>query len=102
MRYTSEPAYLVTAALDGAIEQCREVAAALSNLIEPTRAEPGCRFHQPTVDISDPGVFLLLEIYDDEDAYKAHGESEHFKRHALEESLPLLESRECSFYETLD
>jgi quinol monooxygenase YgiN len=36
----------------------------------------------------------------DEDAYKAHGESEHFKELRFGTATPLLESRE--FYVTLD
>ncbi len=76
------------------------VAAAIEALVEPSRAEPGSLLYQPQRDPEDPRVFLLYEQYVDEAAYKAHGESEHFRRHALEDGIPRLESRERSFYET--
>jgi quinol monooxygenase YgiN len=47
-------------------------------------------------------VFFFYEIYDDEDAYEGHGESEHFRRDGLGEAIPLLESRERRFYVTVD
>ena len=53
-------------------------------------------------DAEDPRVFLLYEEYADEAAYRAHGESDHFRRLALEGAIPLLEGRERSFYESLD
>jgi (4S)-4-hydroxy-5-phosphonooxypentane-2,3-dione isomerase len=76
------------------------VAAAIDELIEPSRAEPGNLAYLPHHDPDDPRVFLLYEQYTDEAAYKAHGESEHFKRHALENAIPRLQERERSFYET--
>lgn len=47
-------------------------------------------------------VFLLVEEYEDEDAYQAHAASEHFRRYALEEGIPLLESRERSYFAPID
>ena len=44
----------------------------------------------------------IVTDYDDEDAYKAHGESEHFQTYGFGEAIPLLENRERVFYETLD
>lgn len=76
------------------------VRAAIEKLVEPSRAEAGCRFYQPTVDPGNPHVFVLVEIYDDEAAYRAHGESEHFQRHGVGDGIPRLESRERAFYET--
>jgi quinol monooxygenase YgiN len=76
------------------------VAAAIDALIEPSRAEPGNLMYEAHRDPSDPRVFLLYEQYADEDGYRAHGESGHFKRHGREDALPRLEARERSFYET--
>ena len=42
---------------------------------------------------------LLIAI---QDAYKAHGESEHFQRYGFGEAIPLLENRERWFYLTID
>ena len=45
-------------------------------------------------------LFHMYKKIADEDAYKQHGESEHFQRHGVA-SFPLLESRERAFYETV-
>jgi quinol monooxygenase YgiN len=78
-----------------------QVKRSLEQLIEPSRAEPGNRYYQPTQDPDNPRVFLLFELYDDEAAYRAHGESEHFQRLGVQTAIPLLESREREFYETV-
>lgn len=95
-------AYVVTAkwtAREGEEEQVRE---AIRRMIEPSRAEPGCLFYQPNRDPENPRSFFFYELYADEDAYRAHGESEHFQEHAVGGAIPLLESRERIFYETLE
>ena len=74
---------------------------AIDQLTPPSRQEPGNRFYQAYQDPAEPLVFRLFEIYDDEDAYAAHGASEHFKRFALEQAIPVLADRERAFYETI-
>jgi autoinducer 2-degrading protein len=74
------------------------VAAAIQEMIEPSRAEPGCLQYRPNRGVSDGRVFLLYEEYVDEAAYRAHTESDHFARHALGEGIPLLELRDREFY----
>lgn len=94
-------AYVVTAkwtAKEGSQDQVRE---AILKLIEPSRAEPGNLYYQPNQDPDDPRVFFFYEQYADEDAYKAHGTSEHFTEHGHDTAIPLLEGRERKFYETL-
>ena len=76
------------------------VAAAIDALIEPSRAEPGNLVYEAHRDPADPRVFMLYEQYADEAGYRAHGESEHFKRHGHGDAIPRLEARERSFYET--
>jgi quinol monooxygenase YgiN len=71
-------------------------------LAAATREEPGCRAYRPTRSVDDPRVFLIYEEYDDESALAAHTASAHFRRYVLEEGIPLLESRERSFFRTLD
>jgi quinol monooxygenase YgiN len=93
-------AYVVLAKWIARPGEEKAVAAAIDALIEPSRAEPGMLVYQPHRDPQDPRVFLLYEQYVDEAAYRAHGESEHFKRHGHEDALPRLEARERSFYET--
>ena len=41
--------------------------------------EPGCRQFDVTQDPVDDASVFLYEIYDDEDAFKAHVASSHFK-----------------------
>jgi quinol monooxygenase YgiN len=78
------------------------VAEAISRLTEPSRAEPGCIVYRPHRELEDPRVFLLYEEYSDRAAYDAHAASEHFRRHAIEGGIPLLETRERSFYEPME
>jgi quinol monooxygenase YgiN len=78
------------------------VAAAIGELIEPSRAEPGCLQYRAHQGRSDSRVFLLYEEYVDEAAYGAHAETDHFRRHALGEGIPPLESRVREFYTALD
>jgi quinol monooxygenase YgiN len=95
-------AYVVIARWTAAAGNEDGVEQALRKLTGPSRAEPGCRAYRPLRDVSDPRVFVIYEEYDDEAAYEAHAASEHFRRHALEEGIPLLESRERSYYFTVD
>jgi quinol monooxygenase YgiN len=46
-------------------------------------------------------LFVLFEVYDNEEAYRAHTESDHFRRLAIETAIPLLESREREFFDTV-
>ncbi len=78
------------------------VLAALEQLSPLSRQEPGCRFYQAYRDPAEPRVFHIFEIYDDEDAVAAHGASEHFATYALGQAIPVLETRERAFYETID
>ena len=95
-------AYVVVAEWTAQEGREARVRAALEALTGPSRAEPGCLYYQPTQDLANPRAFLVFEIYEDEDAYKAHGASEHFERYGLGEAIPLLERRERGFYETID
>jgi len=43
-----------------------------------TGKEPGCRQFDVHQERTDPTLFLLVECYDDEDAFEAHRTSEHY------------------------
>ena len=73
----------------------------LHRLTGPTRAEPGCRFHQAYRDAGQPLVFHLFGIYDDEEAYRAHGESEHFQLFGLNQAILVLAKHEWAAYRTI-
>jgi quinol monooxygenase YgiN len=74
---------------------------AIEKLTPPSRAEPGNQFYQAYRDPAVPDVFHLFEIYDDEDAYAAHGASEHFATYGHGQAIPVLAKRERAFYETI-
>jgi quinol monooxygenase YgiN len=94
-------AYVVAAhwhAKDGSEDRVAEIIEELTPL---SRAEPGVRYYQAQRAPDDPRHFFLYEIYDDEAAYQAHMESEHFTRLAKGEAIPnLLAAREREFFET--
>jgi len=94
-------AYVVSAIWTAQPGQEDLVRDAIEKLTPPSREEPGNRFYQAYQDPSEPSVFRLFEIYDDEEAYAAHGASVHFKEFALEQAIPVLADRERAFFETI-
>ena len=78
------------------------LAAIIDELMEPSRAEPGCRFYQPHRSPDDPRLFFLYEQYADEAGYEAHMATPHFEEHIKGDVIPRLESRERAFYITID
>lgn len=75
---------------------------ALEKLSPASRDEPGNLYYQAYQNADEPSVFRIFEVYVDEDAFKSHGTYPHFERWALGQAIPVLESRERDFYETLD
>ncbi|MFQ5789184.1 MAG: putative quinol monooxygenase [Acidobacteriota bacterium] len=63
----------------------------LTQLIEPTRAEPGCVRYELYQGEESPGEFLFVEEYKDEAAFDAHLASPHVRK-ALAGTASLLES----------
>ena len=76
----------------------------LRTISAESEKEPAC--HEFTVyrSKSDPRHYMLYERYDDEAAFQAHRESEHFKRYVIDDVLAneRLEQRFAKFYESLD
>jgi quinol monooxygenase YgiN len=93
-------AYVLTAKWTAREDEVAAVEAVLRKLIAATRAEPGNLVYQCHRDPSDPRVFLIYEMYEDEDAFKAHASSAHFDEFAVRDGIPRLESRERHFYVT--
>ena len=94
--------YVVQATWTATEESADAVRAALAELGPLSRQEPGCRLWIAHQEPDRPLVFELFEVYDDEAAYEAHGASEHFRAWGTDRALPLLESRERSFLETIE
>ena len=53
----------------------------LEGLIGPSRSEPGNLRYDLWADPSEPGIFVLDELYVDEDAAAAHQASPHFQHY---------------------
>jgi quinol monooxygenase YgiN len=74
----------------------------IPELAGASRAEPGCELYIPCRDPEDARSYLFFEQYRDRAAFEEHGASEHFQRLAAGELVGLMESRERSFYETVE
>lgn len=82
--------------------QAPAVAAALLAMIEPSRAEHGCMYYQPSRSTDDDHVFHMVEVFTNEEAFTAHCATEHVRVHVVESALPRLLERTFSVSETLD
>ncbi len=51
----------------------------ISDLAEQSRAEEGVIDYRPAVDIDDPNTVRFFERYEDEAAFDAHVETDHFQ-----------------------
>ncbi len=51
----------------------------METVVQASRKEPGCIAYSYGFDLLEPDIIRVFEIYKDDDALKAHGESEHFK-----------------------
>ena len=94
-------AYVVSATWTAQPGKENIVRDAIEKLTPPSRQEPGNRFYQAFQDPAEPLVFRLFEVYDDEEAYAAHGASEHFAEYGHGLAIPALANRERAFYETI-
>lgn len=56
-----------------------KVAALLEQLVAPTMAERGVRLFLPYQSPDTPELFFIFELYEDEDAWNDHQQTEHFK-----------------------
>ncbi|MFD6418761.1 putative quinol monooxygenase [Streptomyces sp. NPDC060194] len=73
------------------------ILAALPDLVDSSRAEPGCLGYQvlPGPDSAD-GDIVLIERYADRDAFEAHRTSAHFRRIVQGDIAPYLLDREVT------
>lgn len=56
-----------------------EVRSCLSDLIEPTRKEPGCISYELLQNKSDPSDFTFVEEWESDDAVDAHLKTDHLQ-----------------------
>lgn len=76
-----------------------EVEQSIRGLVAPTLAEKGCLSYTAHRVPDDQRMFVLIEQYVDEAAYREHTGSDHFRVFATERGIPLLERRERMFCE---
>lgn len=60
--------------------------AVVQELAVASRAEEGVVDYRVGTDVEDPSVLRFIEQYEDEDAFAAHAETEHFQ--TFEETIP--------------
>ena len=53
---------------------------AMEEAVKASRQEPGCFGYTFGFDLLEPDIIRVFEVYRDDEALKAHGASEHFKR----------------------
>jgi quinol monooxygenase YgiN len=76
--------------------------AVIRELAAESRQEPGNEAYVPCVDPDDSRSILFYEQYTDQDAFEAHGATDHFQRLAVGKLWDLLDGpRERTFYETI-
>jgi quinol monooxygenase YgiN len=51
----------------------------MEKVVQASRKEPGCLAYSYGFDLLEPDIIRVFEVYRDDAALKAHGESEHFK-----------------------
>lgn len=61
-----------------------------------TRTEPGNVFFLSHRDLNDPRIYFFYEQFVDKAAHAAHCETEHFKRLADAQMMPILEAFEMA------
>jgi quinol monooxygenase YgiN len=58
----------------------------IENLVEQSQAEDGMIDYRATTDVNDPNVVRFFEQYEDEAAFEAHTQTDHFQE--FEDALP--------------
>ena len=74
----------------------------LRKMVPISRAEPACRFYAVNQSPENPRKLLLYEQYVDKSGYEAHMATDAFKENILGKVVPMLESRERDFFETVE
>jgi (4S)-4-hydroxy-5-phosphonooxypentane-2,3-dione isomerase len=78
----STPTYVNAVDLDIVPAEMEKYLEAIKENGAASVKEPGCRQFDILVQASDPNHVFLYEVYENEAAYKAHRETEHFKKYA--------------------
>lgn len=76
---------------EGKMDEVLRLLARMKDLVKAK--EPGCVLYQVSKSQSDENILLLYEVYEDQLALDAHGNTEHFEGIVKKEVVPRLESR---------
>jgi quinol monooxygenase YgiN len=95
-------AYVVAAIWTAKEGQEETILDVIKKMTPLSRHEPGCVYYQAQRSPENPRVFFLYEQYSNEAGYEAHMATPHFERYVKGDAIPNLESRERTFYETID
>jgi quinol monooxygenase YgiN len=85
--------FVVAITIEAKEGQGDAVGAILEGLVAPTLAEPGVKLFLPYRSPTNPLLFFLFELYLNEDGWRAHQETAHFKA-SIQGLLPRAARRE--------
>jgi quinol monooxygenase YgiN len=85
--------YVIVATYIAKTEAAEEVAGRLRTMAAKTNEEPGCRSYEVYRSREDAAVFVLVEVYEDEEAFKTHAAADYFQENIVGAVWPLLENR---------
>jgi quinol monooxygenase YgiN len=91
----------VTAVWEARAGEADAVADILARFAPKARQEAGIKLFLVHRAVENPAQFLFYELFDDEAAFAAHQQTEHFKSMILGEGLPRLTKRERAQYAVL-
>jgi quinol monooxygenase YgiN len=91
----------VTAIWDAREGEADTVADILARFAPKAREEPGVKLFLVHRGTANPTQFLFYELFDDEAAFAAHQQTEHFRSLILGEGVPRLVKRERTQYAML-
>ena len=85
--------FVVAIRIEAKEGEADRVAALLADLTVPSNAEAGMKIFLPYRSPTNSNLFFVYELYEDEAAWAAHQQTEHFMR-AVPELLTLVSKRE--------
>jgi len=85
---------VVTAAWEAKPGEVDTLVGIIRKFLPQAQAEPGVLAFQIQQSLEDPAKFFFYEVFKDEAAFAAHGQSPHFKTLILEQAVPRLAKRE--------
>jgi quinol monooxygenase YgiN len=91
----------VTATWEAREGEADVVADILARFAPKARQEPGVKLFLVHRGVANPRQFLFYELFEDEAAFTAHQQTEHFKALILGEGVPRLTRRERVQYAVL-